>query len=166
MPDRQPNKEALSEQETQTLVSLLGKVKLPAPYLIFKALCKSVPLVAINIALMPDDDHILLTYRKDEFYDHWHIPGSILLTGEHPEKEAIPRVGKKELGIEIKNFQFMYYFNEFCLREHGIALLFKVNAHQYAPNDGTYFHLDELPTRFLEEQRQEIEFLKSLRKNH
>ncbi len=157
-----PPQEMLSEQEIATLVSLLAKVKLPAPYEAFKAISKSVPLVAVDIAYMPDEDHILLTYRKDEFYDNWHIPGSMLLTGEHPEK-ALVRVAKNELGVEIGEFQFINYAHELYPRGHSIILLFKVPAIQ-KPADGQYFRLDELPEKFLEEQHGEIEFLKSLRK--
>ncbi|MDP3729712.1 MAG: NUDIX domain-containing protein [bacterium] len=156
-------KNKLTESETKQLITLLKKVKLPAPYPVFLALSKSVPLVAVNILLMPDEDHILLTYRKDDFYDHWHIPGSILLMNEHPKK-AIHRVAKKELGIKVQDFEFINYVTEFSARGHGVMLMFKVEPKNQKPKDGKYFHLDKLPKKFLEEQRGEITILQALRK--
>ena len=59
-------------------------------------------MVAVNLAVMPDKNHVLLTYRKDEFYDSWHIPGSILRYKETP-KDALKRVCRKEISVKIKN---------------------------------------------------------------
>jgi ADP-ribose pyrophosphatase YjhB (NUDIX family) len=156
-----PFKAKLSEIEIQDLVKLLEKVHIPAPYPVFLAFCKAVPLVAIDIAVMPDPDHILLTYRKDEFYDNWHIPGSILWYGEDPLK-ALHRVAEKELGARVAHAEFLHYFNEFTPREQSLMLLFKV-ALKEEPKQGTYFPLNELPSSLMKEEWGEINFLKSLR---
>jgi len=155
-------KNKLTSQEISQLVRLLKKVRLPAPYPVFIALCKSVPLIAVDIALMPDKNHILLTYRKDEFYDSWHLPGVILRTGE-PVENALKRAAKNELGISISNAKkkFAHYFSYKDKREYGIALLFAVSS-KAKPKDGKYFPLNRLPEKFLEVQQPEIDFLKKL----
>lgn len=154
----------LTKTEIKDLVRLLKKVRLPAPYPVFLALCKSVPVVAVDIALMKDKNHLLLTYRDDEFYrDCWHVPGSILTYQEKPI-QAFFRVAKKELGLEQKDLsgiKFQTYFSYKDAREDGVTLLFTANS-KVKPGVGRYFHLDNLPKNFLKVQNQEIKFLKKL----
>lgn len=154
-------KSKLTGTEIQDLVRLLEKVQLPAPYPVFIALCKSIPLIAIDLAVMPDNNHILLTYREDEYYKNWHIPGSILCYQETVE-EAQKRVAEKELGMSLGDARFVSYFNYFDVREHGMTLLFVMKP-TGEPIDGKYFKIDELPKKFLRVQEHEIEFLKNLR---
>ncbi|HEY4499716.1 MAG TPA: NUDIX domain-containing protein [Candidatus Paceibacterota bacterium] len=152
-------KNKLTGAEIKTLVRLLKKVKLPAPYPVFIALCKSVPLIAIDLAVMPDDQHVLLTHRKDEFYDGWHIPGSILRYGEKVE-DAFKRVARQELNISISNPSFNYYFVYHGKREFGIALLFTAKP-KTKIKIGEYFLLSQMPKNFLEVQIPEINYLKN-----
>lgn len=150
----------LTSKEIKVLVKLLEKVRLPAPYPVFIALCKSVPLIAVDLAVMPDKNHILLTYRKDEFYDGWHLPGSILRSLESVEN-AFRRVARSELCVKVSRPKFTTYFSYFDNREYGIALLF-VAKPKSKPAAGKYFNLDKLPKNFLKVQNQEIDFLKKL----
>ena len=87
-------KKSADKIRRKKLVRLLSRVKLPAPYPVFIVLCKSVPMVAVDIALMKDKDHLFLTYRNDEFYRGWHMPGSILIYHEKPIK-TFYRAAKK-----------------------------------------------------------------------
>lgn len=154
----------LSAKEEKDLIKLLKKVKLPAPYSVFRALCKSVPMVAVNLAVMPDDQHLLLTHRKDEFYDGWHIPGSILRYKENP-KSVLKRVSHQEVGMKIKSPQFINYFMENDKRGQELVLLF-VARPIGNPKIGTYFKLNHLPKDLLKEQIQEIRLLKGLAAKH
>ena len=157
-------KSNLTQKEIDQLVGLLKKVHIPAPLPIFKALCKVLPIAAVDIAYMSDDDHILLTHRKDEWYDHWHIPGSILWYKETPE-HALKRVAKKELGVTITKKMKVIpvgFANEFTVREQSILLLHKVVS-KTKPKEGKFFHLDKLPKDFLAEQMPEIQMLRVLR---
>jgi len=150
----------LTPKEIRDIVRILKKVKLPAPYPVFIALCKSVPMVAVNLAVMPDKDHVLLTYRKDEFYDSWHIPGSILRYKESPE-DAIKRVCCKELSVKIKKLQFVGYFNDYDVRGHELVLLYVARPIN-KPKDGQYFKLGKFPKKIIKEQKQELEYLKKI----
>lgn len=150
----------LTSGEIRDVVRILKKVKLPAPYPVFVALCKSVPMVAVNLAVMPDKNHVLLTYRKDEFYDSWHIPGSILRYKESP-KDAIERVCRKEISVKIKKLRFVGYFNDHDVRGHELVLLYAAHPIN-TPREGEYFKFGKLPKKIIKEQKQELECLKKL----
>lgn len=151
-------KTKLTVNETKQLVRLLGKVRLPAPYPIFVALLKSVPIIAIDLAVMPDDNHILLTYREDDFYKGWHVPGSILCFHDSIIA-AWKRVAIQELGMKIIKAEFLTYFNYKDNRETGVTLLF-VAKPKGKTKKGTYFSLNNIPKDFVREQLPEINFLK------
>jgi len=154
-------KNKLTREEIKDLIRLLKKVKIPAPYPVFVALCKSVPLIAIDLAIMPDKNSVLLTYRKDDFYDGWHLPGTILRYGESVEM-AYKRVAREELGISILNPKFVSWFDIFFdPRDKGVALLFMVKP-KIKPGIGEYFSLRRMPKKFLRSQWPEIKYLKKL----
>ena len=148
----------LSPEEINNLVELLKKVRLPAPYPVFLALYKSVTMAVVNLAIMPNKKSILLTRRKDEFFDNWHLPGSILLTGESPEETA-KRVARKELGIAITDLRFAHYFHDNTVRGSEVDLLF-IAKPKGEPNNGQYFGLDEIPKDLIEFQNKQIKYLK------
>ena len=148
----------LTDKEIKQLVGLLKKVRLPAPYPVFVALLGSVPIVAVDLAVMPDKDHILLTYRDDEFYKGWHVPGSILRYAETTQ-DAWKRVATKELGMNIGSATFLAYFNYKDHRESGVTLLFTARP-KGNPTDGEYFAFNKLPKDFLKAQQFEIDYLK------
>lgn len=147
----------LNEKETKILIRLLKKVKLPAPYPVFRALCKSVPMVAVNVAVMPDNRRLLLTYREDEFYKGWHIPGSILRYRESLA-DVFERIGRQELKMKIRRPRFINYFIERSARGHELVLLFAVRT-AGAPKVGRYFSLKRPPKDLLREQTPEIRCL-------
>lgn len=151
----------LTVSEIKELVRLLKKVRLPAPYPVFIALCKSVPMIAVDLAFISDDGRVFLTHRKDEFYEGWHIPGSILTTGESV-KHAIKRVARKELGIDSLKSEFVnhIYYND--IRESGISLLFAVSS-KSEPKGGKYFSLNKIPKNFINDQMGVMDALKKWR---
>ena len=152
----------LTKKEIATLVKILPKLKWPLPYSVFVALGKSVPLIAIDLAVMPDPKHILLTYRKDEFYDNWHIPGMIL---RHKESvfDRLRNVARDELCIRIKNIKFVGFFEYHEVRNHAIGLLF-VARPIGIPCDGQYFDTKRPPKNFLSSQLPAIKLLRNFSK--
>lgn len=150
--------QSLTRGEIKQLVRLLGKLRWPVPYPVFLAICKSIPIIAIDLALMPDSKHVLLTYRDDDFYKGWHIPGSVLRYDDSIAK-AHQRVASSELGVSISNVHFVTYFYLRDHREEGIALLF-VAKPKSKPKDGKYFPLTKMPKGFLKAQQPEINYLR------
>lgn len=151
-------KNKLTPKEIGDLVKLLKKIKSPFPYPVFVALCGSVPMVAVDLAVMPDKDRVLLTYRKDDFYDNWHIPGSILRYKEKPE-DAIRRVSRKELSLKIGKPYFIGCYNNFDARGHEFVLIYAARP-VGKPKIGEYFKLKNPPKNLIKEQRREVEYLK------
>lgn len=154
-------KPVITQKEINTLVRLLPKLCWPLPYPVFVALCKSIPLVSIDLAIMPDPKHLLLTYRKDEFYDNWHIPGMILYHNESVITK-LKRVAMNELDIGINNIRFVGYSEYWDVRHNGIGLLF-VAQPIGVPRDGEYFYINRLPKKFLCSQEPEIKLLRKFK---
>ncbi len=92
---------ALTEQEQAELVRLMGKLTFPLPLEVFYAWSKTFPTTAAELLVMRNIDsmpEVLLTYRKDRFYDGWHVPGSIHRPNEKFE-DTIGRVITGEVGL-------------------------------------------------------------------
>lgn len=153
-------KSTLTKKEISILIGLLLKLRWPVPYPIFIALCKSVPLIAIDLAVMPDPHHLLLTYRKDEFYDNWHIPGMVLRFNDRV-LNRLKRVAKDELDIRISKIRFIGYYEYRDVRTRGIGLLF-IARPIGMPCSGEYFHINRLPKKFLYSQMSGIKLLRNL----
>jgi len=90
-----------------TLISLLEKLKkenltIPnMPLDIWFALNKVVPLTAVEVIITNTGKDLLLTKRKDMFWDGWHIPGGFIGLNESIE-DTCKRVAREELGISIE----------------------------------------------------------------
>ncbi len=158
-----PKYRVLTEGEISLLARLLSRVRWPLPYPVFVAMCKAVPMIAIDLAVIKDDRNILLTYRKDEFYDNWHIPGMILRNNDNVISR-LKLVAKEELGIKIAKINFVGYYEYRDIREYGISLLFSARPASL-PIDGKYFNIDKLPRKFLKTQIPEIRLLKKFYRN-
>ena len=81
-------------------------------------------MIAIDLAVIKDDRNILLTYRKDEFYDNG-ISRMILRNNDNVISR-LKLVAKEELGIKIAKINFVGYYEYRDIREYGISLLFSV----------------------------------------
>ena len=156
-------KSSLTKKEIVALTQLLPRLQWPLPYSIFLALCKSVPIVAVYGAIMPDSKHIFLTYRKDEFFDHWCIPGAVLYYNEKISA-TLTRVIKNKLNIKLKNINFVGYYESRDKREHGVRFLFTGKPIDGVPHNGKYFHINRLPKNFLPAHMPGITMLRKLKK--
>lgn len=151
------SRKKLTPKEIKVMVQLLKKAYSPFPYTVFIALCKIVPMIAIDVAIMLDKNRVLLTHRKDDFYNGWHIPGSILRYKESPN-DAIKRVCQKELSLKISKPCFASFFNIHDIRGHVITLLYTARPIN-KPKQGLYFKVGEPPRGFLMVQKKEFEYL-------
>src|SRR5688500_9456234 len=96
----------MTPEETKQLVTLLDKLRtddlLPPnmPYDVWKAIHRIVPIPTIEAIVTRDGKDFVLTYRKDNDWDGWHIPGSYMHYRESIE-DGCKRIGQVELGIDI-----------------------------------------------------------------
>ncbi|MGK7877535.1 MAG: NUDIX hydrolase [Xenococcaceae cyanobacterium] len=70
------------------------------PFLVWQALHGLVPLPAVEVIISQTGKDFLLTYRQDEYWDGWHIPGGFVGCGESIEG-ACNRIAQQELGIGV-----------------------------------------------------------------
>lgn len=87
-----------------------------------------VPRLCVDL-LIKNEDGVLLTYRTIPPSDIWHLPGGTVKFDESVE-EAVLRVAKKELGIDVKInklFGILDYFNEpLLLNQHAVSIVHEV----------------------------------------
>lgn len=95
---------------------------------IFYFIGRITPFVNIDLLIQCPENGSLLTWRDDVHTGKgWHIPGGIIRFREKFDKR-VREVAKKEVGIEIKNFDGPFAINEIISnkkeRSHFISLLF------------------------------------------
>ncbi len=130
----------------------------------FKQIYSKVPRLCV-VFFIRNENGILLTLRKKHgWLGKWAIPGGTVLYKE-PISDAIQRVAKEELGVQVtvgQQLGYIEYFSEEKERGFGytIALMFLVT-----PLSGA-FQMDEdaeeinfftnLPENMVEEEREFI----------
>ena len=67
---------------------------------VFYFISRITPLVNVDLLIKNQQGATLLTWREDQFYKGWHIPGGIVRYKE-TFSERIKEVAKNELGAEI-----------------------------------------------------------------
>jgi ADP-ribose pyrophosphatase YjhB (NUDIX family) len=100
---------ALGADEQARLVALLrrlaaeGGAMPTTPRPIWDALAGVVPRLAVELCLTrpTHEDAIWLSYRDDESWRGWHIPGGFVGAGESLA-DACRRIGARELGVELE----------------------------------------------------------------
>lgn len=92
----------------------------------FLNIFKKVPRLCIDL-LIETDKGILFTKRSIEPYkEQWHLPGGSVLMNETLE-ESVKRIGKYELGVEVKSLKLegvVEFFNEGERKTHSVSLVF------------------------------------------
>jgi ADP-ribose pyrophosphatase YjhB (NUDIX family) len=97
----------MTEAEIEQLRSLLLKLRAEGlkpplmPLGVWKALRGLVVQAAVEVLITRNGKDFLLTWREDEHWRGWHIPGGFLCPGESIEA-ACQRLAKRELDIEVR----------------------------------------------------------------
>ncbi|MDO8516328.1 MAG: NUDIX domain-containing protein [bacterium] len=124
---RSSRSQKLAPHELSKITELLARVT-PVPFMetpVFKTIWKTrlVPMATLELLIFERDPlaspaktlpRVLLSYRTDEHYDCWHVPGGFLGTNE-TIAQATKRILKRELGILPKTIQPLLTIN----RPHG-----------------------------------------------
>lgn len=134
----------ISEGDIRTLGRLLAKIERPEQGLqqeVFDVLVKLVPFVACEMVVMNHRREILLTYRRDEFWQGWHFPGGLMRYNDTFEKRLKETV-KRELGAGLKSHRFLFPINyrypKNNPRGHAVSLVFLCQLKD-KPKDGKFF---------------------------
>lgn len=105
----------------------MATLKHPFTFEEFKAHYSKVPRITVEV-IIQNEKGVLLTYRTIEPYkDTWHLPGGTVHFKETLE-DAVRRVAKEELGIDVLVLRFIGYIdylpeNEGFDRPIGMAFL-------------------------------------------
>lgn len=128
----------LNSQERVKTAALLGRVT-PIPFMeevIFKTFWKAglMPMVTLEFLIFESDPfisaktlpRILLSYRHDEYYQAWHVPGGYLGAKE-TVAQGTKRILRRELGNKAKMVQPLFVLNHpQGGREHHISLFIAI----------------------------------------
>jgi ADP-ribose pyrophosphatase YjhB (NUDIX family) len=125
------------------------KVLRPTPNLpfdVWSAIGQLVVQPAVELVIEDEHGGVLLTHRKDEHWDAWHIPGGFMSPGESFQA-ACSRTARRELGVDVtfscvidvaswSNHPYVNMISLFCratIDRGGV------------PADGSFFAPDKLP---------------------
>lgn len=154
----------MTQKEKDTLIHLLKKLKsenLLIPYMpldVWYAVNSIIPLPAVEVLLTRSEKDFLLTYRRDNLWDGWHIPGGFIAYKE-TLADACDRVARRELGISVK---FEKLVTAYVWQDHpyagSISLVCKCTALE-EPKEGKFF--TEIPKDIIRHHGEFIqEFLR------
>jgi ADP-ribose pyrophosphatase YjhB (NUDIX family) len=96
----------MKESEVQQLKDLLRQLRAEGltpprmPVAVWKALRGLVVQTAVEVLITRNGKDFLLTWREDEYWKGWHIPGGFLCPEESLEA-ACKRLAKNELEIDV-----------------------------------------------------------------
>lgn len=85
----------------RSLISELGNEHLDMiPIDVWLALHKLVPLPAVEVLITRNNGtEFLLTYRSDEYWEGWHIPGGFIKLKDKSIERTFNRIARDEVGI-------------------------------------------------------------------
>lgn len=151
---------SLTEEEQFELVRLMHKLKFPVPLPVFEAWCKTFGIVCAEVAVFRDignGPEILLIYRKDKFFDGWHIPGCVHLPLECIQ-DTLRRVLEKEIMVEVDKPIFYKWFERLqgdgdgqSKRGYELSLVFTTNIlGEFRENENEkFFPISNLPSNIV-----------------
>lgn len=131
----------------------------------FKSIYSKVPRLCVDLFIQTEQG-ILLTLRKEKSWNsQWHIPGGTLYYKERLE-DAVQRVAKGELGIEVSIEKLLGYI-EYSSEEKERGFGYTVSVAFLCSPKSTEFKLNQqaseakffisLPANTIVEQKQFIE---------
>ncbi len=160
-----PSRAKLSDDELAQTAALLKRVT-PIPYMenkVFKAFWEGrlMPMMTLEFFIFQENPFtsskktlppILLSYRTDEYYDAWHVPGGYLGAKESIA-EGAQRILQRELGTTPKMMQPLFMLNRpHGSREHHVSAFIGVTlAKNPSIKKGSleYFSLSRLPKNLI-----------------
>lgn len=111
--------------------------QLPQP--VFDLISRITPVVNVDLLVRNERREILLTWRHDELYHGWHVPGGVLRFKEHMS-DRVAAVAQTELGTAVTMKPEPLAVTEIieperAARGHFVSFLFDCTLDR--PADGT-----------------------------
>ena len=153
----------LTDAEQDTLAQFLIRAQWPLKPDIFAAWVRKFVSVPIELAVFNQDGHVLLIYRKDQEYEGYHMPGTVLRDNEDVPT-AINRLLSGEVGSKVTRpiplgWKEVTRGNEFGQNRsrHEISLLHTCWPIGPYSGEGEFFPTDQLPENTLSHHKVLIE---------
>lgn len=110
------------------LDAVISNSKKGLPQEVFFFVSRLTPLVNVDLLIRNENNQVLLTWRRDQFYNGWHIPGGILRFKETFTKR-LEAVAQEEFGARIEHGAAALAVNEMFhphrdVRGHFISFLY------------------------------------------
>ena len=163
---------SLTNEEKIELMRLMYKAEFPLPRDLFYAWCQNFAVPCVEIAILREganEREIYLTYRDDEFFKGWHIPGAVVQAGETVE-EVFERIARDELqGAECTR-RFFSWFEYLqgsgagqSARGHAISLVFSADAPSTIRESDTakFFPFSKIPDDLISEHVPVVDALRN-----
>lgn len=117
---------------TKEAIKFLEKqIKNPSqglPEDIFLFTSKITPMVNVDLLIKDERGRTILSWRDDNLYKGWHVPGGIIRFKEKMETRLI-KVSKEEIGVVVKFNPVPIAINQIMwkknIRGHFISILYK-----------------------------------------
>ncbi len=133
----------------------------------FRAIYSKVPRLCVEVIIKTEEGYLLTKRAMPPCEGQWHLPGGTVLYKETLE-QALKRVARAELGVDITSQKFLGYMEFLKVEEHQ-GFDHPISLGFLCTPEHTNFTLDaqaseyaffkELPKNTLKEQK---EFLESL----
>jgi ADP-ribose pyrophosphatase YjhB (NUDIX family) len=177
MKRKQPSKK-LSLNEITKTARLIERLS-PIPFmeeLVFKTFWKKrlMPFVALELLIFEKSlfapstknlPRVLLTYRTDEYYNCWHVPGGFL-GGDEEYKQAVKRILSRELGVYPKTIQPLFAVSRaHGNRDHHISMFIAVTPTtfpQLRKGSIEYFNPSKPPRKLIPYYLETFRVLKNI----
>jgi colanic acid biosynthesis protein WcaH len=88
------------EEHIKAIDQAVGDARHGLPKPVFELISRLTPLVNVDLLIRNDNGETLLTWRRDEFYLGWHIPGGVIRFKEQMA-DRIAEVARIELGSAV-----------------------------------------------------------------
>jgi ADP-ribose pyrophosphatase YjhB (NUDIX family) len=117
------------DEHIDAIESAIGDARGGLPVAVFHLVTRLTPMTNVDLLIHNDRRETLLTWRDDEFYRGWHIPGGIIRYKERMA-DRVAEVARLELGALVTIKGAPVAVNEVIhidrrVRGHFIAFLFE-----------------------------------------
>ena len=116
------------KESVDAVASFSGDPRNGLPDDVFRLVTSLTPMVNVDLLIKNEDQHTLLTWREDEFYRGWHVPGGIVRFKERMA-DRVAAVARTELGARVRINGAPLALNEVMhptrdVRGHFISILY------------------------------------------
>ncbi len=116
------------KESVDAIASFVGDARKGLPDEVFRLVTSLTPMLNVDLLIKNEEQHTLLTWREDEFYQGWHVPGGIVRYKERMV-DRVAAVARIELGARVRINGGPVAINEVMhptreVRGHFISILY------------------------------------------